>query len=217
VVVKRCSIQCQVFKHHSTAVDCHACRCDMRHVSVVVPTVHWSPDSRRRNCLKCIRFLFLLNISFSVVTMSSSSASPASTTTSSDGTLWDIQDVIAQRSTIDGRTELLVAFKPTWIPFSDMHSDCPVMRKFKDTIKMVFVCESGTSCIELPVEPGSALAQDFADDKAAVISSAIRDAGFRRVVVTMSPHSFYRNARYSSSNSSDLAAPQPKKQNGGNQ
>lgn len=29
-------------------------------------------------------------------------------------------------------------------------------------------------------EPGSALAQDFADDKAAVISSAIRDAGFRR-------------------------------------
>jgi hypothetical protein len=50
-----------------------------------------------------------------------------------------------------------------------------------------FESESGLFHVKLPVEPGTKLAQDFAEEKATVIGDATRAAG-HAVVVTMGDH-----------------------------
>jgi hypothetical protein len=143
----------------------------------------------------------------------STSESPSSV--SSDGGLqiWDVQDILAERTTVAGRKELLVLWKPSWIPLSDVLPDCPVMRRFRWKPTLNFVSESGCFRIKLPVEPGSTLAQDFAEEKAAVFHARIRAAGCDAAVVTMGGRRDDVRARLPD----DGAAPTKKRRNTGKQ
>ena len=75
----------------------------------------------------------------------------------------------------------------TWISLKYMMSKGPVMRRFRSQPKMSFESETGLFRVKLPVEPGTKLAQDFAEEKATVIGDASRSAG-HAVVVTMGDH-----------------------------
>ncbi len=90
------------------------------------------------------------------------SSSPSPSASSSNGDVWDVQDILAERTSVSGESELLVAWKPSWIPISNMHKDGPVMKKFIDAPKWKFSSASGTMRLYMPVEPGTVFAQDCA-------------------------------------------------------
>jgi hypothetical protein len=91
------------------------------------------------------------------------------------GYLWDVQDILAERtSKRSGQRELLVVWKPTWIPKKNMIQDGPVMRRFSEASKWKFASVAGD--LILPVEPGSALQQDcFAACASAVEKNTASD------------------------------------------
>jgi hypothetical protein len=132
-------------------------------------------------------FKSLAALASSDAAMAPPSASESPSSVSSDGGLqiWDVQDILAERTSVAGRKELLVLWKPSWIPHSDVLPDSPVMRRFRWKPMLNFASESGCFRIKLPVEPGSTLAQDFAEEKAAVFHARIRAAGCDAVMVTM--------------------------------
>jgi hypothetical protein len=89
-----------------------------------------------------------------------SSRSPSPTT----GCIWDVQDILAERTTLQGDSELLVVWKPSWIPKSNMEADGPMMRVFDTAPKIVFRNSVIRSLrILLPVEPGTVLQGDSAE------------------------------------------------------
>lgn len=97
--------------------------------------------------------------------MSNSSKTPSplsSSRDSHDSHLWDVQEILAERTSITGENELLVVWKTSWIPCSNMIADGPVMTRFRDSPKWNFSSAAGAMCIKLPVEPGTILAQDCA-------------------------------------------------------
>lgn len=86
---------------------------------------------------------------------SSSSPSPTS------GCIWDVQDILAERTTLQGDSELLVVWKASWIPKSNMEADGPMLRVFDTAPKIVFRNTVVRSLrIFLPVEPGTVLQGD---------------------------------------------------------
>ena len=99
--------------------------------------------------------------------------------------LWDVQEILAERTTGGGRKEILVQWKPSWIPLRYMIPDSPAMQRFRCKPTLNFASESGCFRIQLPVEPGSTLVKDFAEEKAAVFHARIRAAGCDAVVVTI--------------------------------
>jgi len=84
------------------------------------------------------------------------SSSPASS--ESDGYIWHVQEILAERESMGGAKELLVVWKTSWIPKENVMADGPVMRQFKDSRKCVF--NSSTGDITLAVEPGTTLQRD---------------------------------------------------------
>jgi hypothetical protein len=72
--------------------------------------------------------------------------------------LWDVQEILAERSSVVAGKELLVVWKTSWIPKRNMISDGPVMRKWIESRKSKF--RQGLDHITLAVEPGSSLAMD---------------------------------------------------------
>ena len=99
---------------------------------------------------------------------SDSAASPIPSASPRDGDVWDVAEILAERTSVSGENELLVVWKHSWIPISNMHSDGPVMRNFRDTPKWKFNSASGAMRLILPVEPGTVLA----DDCAAIVAAA---------------------------------------------
>jgi len=89
----------------------------------------------------------------SPASVSSRSSSPAPSNT------WTVQDIIAERKSLNGDRELLVVWKPSWIPKENME-DGPVWRSFRDAQRCQFSCAAGS--IIVPVEVGSSLADDIA-------------------------------------------------------
>jgi hypothetical protein len=85
--------------------------------------------------------------------VSSCSSSPAPFNT------WTVQDIIAERKSLNGDRELLVVWKASWIPKENME-DGPVWRSFRDAQRCQFSCAAGS--IIVPVEAGSSLAGDIA-------------------------------------------------------
>jgi hypothetical protein len=81
--------------------------------------------------------------------------------------LWDVQEILAERTSISGENELLVVWKTSWIPRSNMDADGPVMRRFEKAPKCRFSTAAGSMRIILPVEPGTVLAQECATIAAA--------------------------------------------------
>ena len=74
--------------------------------------------------------------------------------------LWSVQDVLAERVTLTGDREILVAWRPSWIPIGNMEETGPIMRKFRKAPRCTFEAAVGT--IVLPVEAGTTLADDCA-------------------------------------------------------
>ena len=94
---------------------------------------------------------------------------------SSEAHLWDVQEILAERTAISGEKELLVVWKTSWIPAKNMIADGPVMRRFSEAAKCKFSSAYGPMCITLPVEPGTALAHDCATVVAAARRAAQRE------------------------------------------
>lgn len=55
-----------------------------------------------------------------------------------DDSLWTVQDILAERRMANGESEVLVVWKPSWIPKSNMNDDGAVMRAFKEAMKVRF-------------------------------------------------------------------------------
>jgi hypothetical protein len=86
-------------------------------------------------------------------------AQPPSSPQSSDDALGEVQDILAERtSTTLGCSEVLVTWKPTWIPITNVQ-DGPILRKFRAASKCYFLSAAGK--LLLPVEPDTALADDI--------------------------------------------------------
>jgi hypothetical protein len=86
-------------------------------------------------------------------------AQPPSASESSDDALGEVLDILAQRtSTTLGCSEVLVTWKPTWIPITNVQ-DGPILRKFRAATKCCF--QSAAGKLHLPVEPDTALADDM--------------------------------------------------------
>ena len=110
--------------------------------------------------------------------MSSTTASSLSSNSTSpipsEPFLWDVQQILAERTSVCGANEVLVVMKVSWVPINSIYSDCPAMQRFKKTVKCTYSSESGAMSIKLPVEPGSMLAQDSIEDEQRVTDAAAR-------------------------------------------
>lgn len=74
--------------------------------------------------------------------------------------LGEVLDILAERtSTTQGCNEVLVVWKPTWIPITNVQ-DGPILTKHRNARKCRFISSVGKMI--LPVEPDSALADDIA-------------------------------------------------------
>ena len=86
-------------------------------------------------------------------------AQPPSAPPSSDDALGEVQDILAERtSTTLGCSEVLVAWKPSWIPITNVQ-DGHILRNWRAATKCYFLSAAGK--LLLPVEPDSALADDM--------------------------------------------------------
>jgi hypothetical protein len=94
--------------------------------------------------------------------IAAASASPSPSP--SAGNIWDVQEILAERTTSSGDQELLVVWKTSWIPKSDMLADGPAMRLFDVSPKVIFRNSAVREMrIVLPVEPGTVLYDDCAE------------------------------------------------------
>ena len=78
----------------------------------------------------------------------------------SGGCLWDVQEILAERTSITGENELLVVWKTSWIPKSNMIPDGPVMMRFESERKWKFGSAAGN--LQIPVQGGTTLMLDCA-------------------------------------------------------
>ena len=97
-----------------------------------------------------------------------SNSSPATSSTSSDGKRWEVVDIIAERTTVDGVNEFLVVWKPSWVPASDFSCPEHFWRRWKKTPKWTSCSNATIHAICLAVEPGSQMETDLADASAMV-------------------------------------------------
>lgn len=80
------------------------------------------------------------------------------------GDIWDVQEILAERTTRTGENEVLVVWKTSWIPVTKLHENGPVIRRWNEARKWssCATCEHAAMQLSLPVEPGSRLAGDLA-------------------------------------------------------
>jgi len=95
--------------------------------------------------------------------MSVSASSPAPSNSSNDGFIWDVQEILAERTSVSGENEVLVVWKTSWIPVSNLIADGPVLQQFQGTPKIVFSTCRGSMSVYVPVEPGTQLQADFVE------------------------------------------------------
>jgi hypothetical protein len=73
--------------------------------------------------------------------------------------MWDVLDILAQRTDVRGNSEVLVVWKPSWIPTENL-VDGSVSRNWLQLPKCRFMSAAGN--VILPVEDRSPLADDLA-------------------------------------------------------
>ena len=99
------------------------------------------------------------NVNMSAASGNGEAQSPSAPQPSIDQ-LWEVQAILAERtSTTPGSSEVLVVWKPSWIPITNV-PDGPILSKHHDAPKCRFMSSVGK--IILPVEPGTTLADDIA-------------------------------------------------------
>jgi hypothetical protein len=86
--------------------------------------------------------------------MSDSSPAPAH----DDDNLWEVQDILAKRTSVRGHSEVLVVWKPSWIPSKNVMNG-EVKRVWKQLPKCRFLSAVGD--VILPVQEPSQLAKDL--------------------------------------------------------
>ena len=74
---------------------------------------------------------------------------------------WEVQDILAARTSVSGDDEVLVVWKPSWIPVSNVE-DGPVWQRFKAATKWSFTSGHCGMRTILPVESNTTLAVDHA-------------------------------------------------------
>jgi hypothetical protein len=111
-----------------------------------------------------------------------------------DGHLWEVQEIIAERTTGSGENEFLVVWKTSWIPKRDMmpygHLS-HVMRRWNKTTKWSSCdrCWNADMQVILPVESGAAMAADIARSTARRdrYNQAVKEAAARTASSDGSP------------------------------
>jgi len=90
---------------------------------------------------------------------SSTSTPVTNSSDASDDTLWDVQEILAERTSLDKRkqNELLVVWKTCWVPKGNVKRG-PVLQRFKAAPKFKFTSAAGD--INWSVEPDTQLAFD---------------------------------------------------------
>jgi hypothetical protein len=76
-------------------------------------------------------------------------------------TEWEVQDILAARTSVTGDDEVLVVWKPCWTPVSCV-KDGPGIRRYQAAIKWKFTSAVSGMRVILPVEPNTQLADDHA-------------------------------------------------------
>ena len=106
-----------------------------------------------------------LDISIMSISFGSSESQASSQLSDNTTPLWEVQAIMAERtSTTGGVSEVLVVWKPDWIPITNV-PDGPVMRQYRDARKCIFIGSVGK--VILPVEPESRLESD-------IVAAAVR-------------------------------------------
>jgi hypothetical protein len=84
---------------------------------------------------------------------------PNSSSVSSDSpdAHWVVQDILAERTSVTGDNEVLVVWKASWIPVTNLR-DGPVLRAWKQT--PMWTTAAMTMQVMLAMEPGSQLEHD---------------------------------------------------------
>ena len=70
---------------------------------------------------------------------------------------WVVQDILAERTSVTGDNEVLVVWKASWIPVTNL-KDGPVLRAWRQT--PMWTAAAMTMQVMLAMEPGSQLEQD---------------------------------------------------------
>ena len=95
----------------------------------------------------------------SAITMSGSqAASDCGSEASDQSPLWDVQEILAERSSATGANEVLVVWKTCWIPLANVQAGY-VKEAWEQTRK--WTASSMTMQVMLAVEPNSQLEKDI--------------------------------------------------------
>jgi hypothetical protein len=73
---------------------------------------------------------------------------------------WEVQDILAARTSATGDDEMLVVWKPSWAPVSNI-KDGPAIRRFMTATKWKFTSNVSGMRVILPVEEDTTLAEDY--------------------------------------------------------
>ena len=116
-----------------------------------------------------------------MTTSTAASPTPSTTASSNDGFAWEVQEFIAERTSITtGDNEILVVWKTSWMPLSSLIADSPAWRRWKDAQKWQSChcgdCHSHNALMQvtLPVEDGSVMAADLAEGYASNARTYLR-------------------------------------------
>jgi hypothetical protein len=96
---------------------------------------------------------------------SSIAASPTPSTTTVDGFIWEVLEIIAERTSItSGGNDILVVWKSSWMPLPYVIADSPAWRRWNASRKWKSseACDNAIMQVTLPVEDGSVMAADLA-------------------------------------------------------
>lgn len=73
---------------------------------------------------------------------------------------WEVQDILAARTSATGDDEMLVVWKPSWAPVSNI-KDGPAIRRFMTATQWKFTSNVSGMRVILPVEEDTTLAEDY--------------------------------------------------------
>jgi hypothetical protein len=94
--------------------------------------------------------------------MTSSTEEPSAASHHDSNAEWEVQDILAARTSVTGDDEVLVVWKPCWTPVGCV-KDGPGIRRYQNALKWKFTSAVSGMRVILPVEPGTQLADDHAE------------------------------------------------------
>ena len=89
--------------------------------------------------------------------MSKSSSDASDAEHSQEGDTWEVAEILAERKTFEGRTEVLVVWKSCWTSIS-LVREGPVLDNWRAVTKLQ---TSGKMAVKLPVVAGTQLQRDY--------------------------------------------------------